>query len=309
VQLIKKETKRARLTKWFSFFLTATYLSGMHPIILFLKTYRPDFERVQRLLQSIGQFNADNIPVYLSINDEDYSFFKKNLPGNYEMMKDSDVVQSKMKDKWRHQAIVKPAVYELGICHNYLVVDSDGFFIRPFYKTDFLYDDLTPYTIMHEHKSFMDTLEILGKDSSAIFHVEALKAIRQRFGTHGKTWDYGPNPHLWSTKVWQHFHEQWLKPQGYSFESFYRNMEETSALPHEAAIYGEYLLKTRLIDILPIEGFFIVYHYQEQFELEKQWYDIERLSKNYLGIIMQSNWSGQHFESPSSKSFFNWFKK
>ncbi len=84
----------------------------MHPLILLLKTYRPDFERVQNLLESIEQFNADNIPVLLSINDEDYSFFKKNLPGNYDMIKDSDVVRSKMKDKWRHQAVVKPSIYK-----------------------------------------------------------------------------------------------------------------------------------------------------------------------------------------------------
>ncbi len=84
-------------------------------------------------------------------------------------------------------------------------------------------------------------------------------------------------------------------------------MDEKPALPHEAAIYGEYLRKTRLIDILPVEGFFKVYHYQEQFELEKQWHDVERLSKNYLGIIMQSNWNGEAYESP--KTFWNWFKK
>ncbi len=245
----------------------------MHKLILFVKTHKPDFIRVQKLLESIDAFNRDQIPVYLSVNDDDFKFFKRNISGNCSILKDSDIVKCKPKDGWRRQAIVKPQVYKLGICENYLCVDSDAFFIRPFGMEDFLYNDDTPYTIMHEHKSFMDMLEIIGFDSQTIFHVKALEAIRKRFGTHGKNWDYGPNPHLWSCKVWKHFMEEYLAPKGYSFESFYNEMEET-ALPHEAAIYGEYLLKTRLIDILPVEGFFKVFHYEKQFQLEEPFFDI-----------------------------------
>jgi hypothetical protein len=241
----------------------------MEKIVLYIKTYRPDFERVQMLLRSIEQYNTDNIPVYISVNDPDYKFFKNNLSGSFTLFRDSDIVVSKMKDGWRHQAIVKPHLYRANICENYLCVDSDSVFIRPFTRSDFMYDNNTPYTIMHENKTFMDMLEILGMDSATIFHINALKSIRQRFGTHGKLWDYGPNPHLWSTKVWQHFIEVYLAAENHTFESFYREME-LSALPHEAAIYGEYLLKTRLIDILPIEGFFKVYHYKEQFEMEEK---------------------------------------
>lgn len=276
----------------------------MEKLVLYIKTYRPDFTRVQRLMASIEQYNMDKIPLYISVNDPDHGFFKKNLQGNYTLMRDSDLVVSKMKDGWRHQAIVKPHFYRAGVCENYLCVDSDSVFIRPFYTADFMYDDNTPYTIMHENKSFLDTLEILGKDSATIFHINALKSIRERFGTHGKLWDYGPNPHLWSAKVWQHFMEVYLAAQQHSFESFYREME-LSALPHEAAIYGEYLLKTRLIDILPVEGFFKVYHYKEQFELEEKFHDIERLKKTYMGIIMQSNWNEE--EAPKARRF-PWFK-
>jgi len=265
----------------------------MHKLVLFIKSHKPDFIRVQKLLQSIDEFNTDHIPVYIAVNDDDYKFFRKEISGNFTLLKDSDIVKCKPKDGWRRQAIVKPQLYKLGVCENYLCVDSDAFFIRPFSITDFMYDDKTPYTIMHENKSFMDMLELIGHDSGHIFHINALNAIRARFGTHGKYWDYGPNPHLWSCKVWQHMIEEYLAPQGYTFESFYNEMEEI-ALPHEAAMYGEYLLKTRLIDILPVEGYFKVYHYKEQFELEKPYFDIERLRKNYMGIIMQSNWNNEN---------------
>ena len=262
----------------------------MHKLILYIKTYKPDFARAQNLLHSIEQYNADDIPVYISVNDKDYKYFKNNLSGKFTMMRDSDIVVCKMKDDWRHQAIVKPQLYRLKICENYLCVDSDSVFIRPFKVVDFMYNDNTPYTIMHENKTFLDMLEILGMDSANIFHINAIKYIRERFGTHGKLWDYGPNPHLWSAKVWQHFNEIYLAEQKHTFESFYRETE-LSALPHEAAIYGEYLLKTNLIDIMPVEGFFKVYHYKEQFEMEKPYFDVERLKKNYMGIVMQSNWN------------------
>jgi len=280
----------------------------MEKIILYIKTYRPDFERVQNLMASIERFNTDAIPVFISVNDPDYKYFRDHLGGAFTLFRDSDLVKSKMKDGWRLQAIVKPHLYRANICENYLCVDSDAEFIRPFQRSDFMYNDETPYTIMHENKAFMEMLELIGKDSTNIFHVNALNAIRARFGTHGKTWDYGPNPHLWSTKVWQHFIEVWLAEQNHSFESFYREMELT-ALPHEAAIYGEYLLKTRLIDIIPVEGFFKVYHYKEQFELEKPFHDIERLKKNYMGIIMQSNWNNPNPPQEEKKSgLFNWFR-
>ncbi len=262
----------------------------MNKLVLFIKTYKPDFRRVQNLLHSIELFNVDQIPVYISVNDSDFKFFKKNLSGTFTLIRDSDIVRTKMKDGWRLQAIVKPHFYRLEVCESYLCVDSDAVFIRPFGYTDFLYDDHTPYTVMHEHKSFLDTLELIGKDSASIFHINALKSIRMQFGTKGKNWDYGPNPHLWSAKVWRHFMDVYLEEQGLNFENFYKKME-LSSLPHEAAIYGEYLLKTRLIDILPVEGFFKVYHYKEQFEMEKANFDIERLKINYMGIIMQSNWN------------------
>lgn len=277
----------------------------MDRIALFIKTYKGDFIRTQHLLQSIEQFNADDLPVFLSVNDDDFNYFKRNLGGKYLLCKDSELIKCNPHDGWRRQAIVKPHFYRLQVAENYLVVDADALFIRPFYANDFMYDAQTPYTIMHENKDFLDMVEVLGMDSHNIFHIKALQSIRDRFGTHGKWWDYGPNPHLWSCKVWQHFIEVYLAAENHSFESFYNEMELT-ALPHEAAIYGEYLLKTRLIDILPVEGFFKVFHYKEQFELERSQFDMERLKKNYMGIIMQSNWHHEDDMPPEEKK---WWQK
>jgi hypothetical protein len=262
----------------------------MEKLVLYIKSFRPDFGNVQILLNSIAKYNIDNIPVYISVNDIDFAFFKKNIRGNGTLLKDSDIVTCDIKEGWRYQQVVKAQFHRLGVCENYLCIDSDSEFIRDFSINDFIYDEHTPYTIMHEGKSFLDMMEIIGINSTKEFHRKALRSIRERFGTHGKEWEYGPSPYLWSTKVWKHFCDNYLEPSNHTFESFFKEME-SSALPSEAVIYGEYLLKTRIIDIIPVEGFFKVYHYKEQFKFEKKHYDIERLRKNYMGIIKQSNWN------------------
>ncbi|GAO41044.1 DUF6492 family protein [Flavihumibacter petaseus] len=280
----------------------------MEKLLLFIKSYQPDFLRVEKLLASIGKFNTDNIPVLLSVNNDDYRYFRKRLPEAVDIIRDSDIVDCKLKDGWRYQQVIKAQVNRLNICNAYLCLDSDSEFIRPFSYADFLYDDKTPYTVMHESKAFKDTMELLGMDSADLFQSRALKATRQYFGTHGKAWDYGPSPYLWSTSVWRHFQDHFLGERKQNFEQFFREMEEKAALPSEAVIYGEYLLKTRVIDILPVEGYFKVYHYQEQYELEKDHFDLERLSKNYLGIIMQSNWD-KAADAPPKPSFFDFLKR
>jgi hypothetical protein len=262
----------------------------LNKIVLYIKTYKPDYERAEKLLRSVEKFNKDNIPVYVSVNDMDYDFFRKRISGNLALIKDSEIVTCNITHGWVYQQIVKSQFYKLGVCENYLCIDSDSEFIRDFYISDFMYDENTPYTIMHEGKSFLDTMEIIGHDSKDLFYVKALKSVRDQFGTHGKLWDYGPSPYLWSTKVWKHFHEHYLVPKGLTFESFLGELEKT-ALPSETVVYGEYLRMTKVIDIWPIEGFFKVYHYKEQFQLEGAHFDIDRLKKTYMGIIKQSNWN------------------
>ncbi|MBV6878435.1 DUF6492 family protein [Epilithonimonas ginsengisoli] len=265
----------------------------MHKLILFIKSYRPDFNNTENLLKSIQKYNCDNIPVYLSVNDIDYDYFKENLKyPTAKILRDSEIFEYPPDDGWRYQQIIKSNLYRLNICENYLCIDSDSEFIRNFYYSDFMYNESTPYTIMHESKGFLETMENIGIDSENIFFKEALRITRPFFGNTGKEWDYGPSPYLWNCNVWRHFNEVFLKNQNISFIDFFNKIDKKTP-PSECVIYGEYLLKTKLIDILPIEGLFKVYHYQKQFKLEKKFHNLEKLKKNYIGIIFQSNWSNR----------------
>lgn len=263
----------------------------MEKLILFIKTYRNDFDNAVNLLKSIDKFNVEKIPVVVSVNDADYDFFKERIK-TVKIIKDSDVVTTTITDPWRYQQIIKANVYKLNLCKNYLCIDSDSEFIRDFHYSDFLYDDDTPYTIMHESKPFLEDMEKIGLDSQEIFFKQALNATRDFFENKGKDWDYGPSPYLWSTKVWESLVEEFLKEKNMSFEDLFLHIDAKTP-PSECVIYGEYLLKTNLIKILPVEGFFKVYHYKKQFDLEKKYHNINKLKKIYMGIIYQSNWKNK----------------
>jgi hypothetical protein len=51
----------------------------MEKIILFIKTYKNDFIVFKKLLASIIKHNKDNLPLVVSVNDEDFDFFEKEF--------------------------------------------------------------------------------------------------------------------------------------------------------------------------------------------------------------------------------------
>jgi hypothetical protein len=51
----------------------------MHKLILFIKSFRRDFDPVKKLIASIELYNRDHLPVYLSVNDSDFDYFADNL--------------------------------------------------------------------------------------------------------------------------------------------------------------------------------------------------------------------------------------
>lgn len=264
-------------------------------LVLYIKTYRSDFDIFKNLLKSIFKHNKDNIPVYISVNNEDYVFFKKGLKDCLEkivLLPDSDIGTTDIKDGWRYQQIIKSQFYKLDICHNYLCVDSDSEFIADFYLNDFLYLDDLPYTIMQESKPLLEVFERIKIDTSKNSFKNPLEVIRSVMGYSNniKMWDYGPSPYLWSCKVWKSFYEVFLPKNNKSIEELFFEIETKGGHPAEALIYGEYLRNSKIIDLIPCECFFKVYHHKKQYQLERKYHNIEKLKKIYLGVIFQSNW-------------------
>lgn len=272
----------------------------MNTIVLYIKTYRNDYLRFEKLLTSIFKHNKDFIPIYISVNDVDFDFFNENLNHLKEkitLLKDSEIATTNITDGWRYQQIIKSQFYKLGVCKNYLCLDSDSFFINDFFISDFMYDSETPYTIMQESKSLLEVFERINIDTQKESFKTPLKVIRNvmNISTNIKHWDYGPSPYLWSCKVWQIFYEEYLTSKNITIEDFSDQLDKNGGHLAEALIYGEFLRTNNIINIIPCESFFKVYHYKKQYLLEKKHHNLDKLKKIYLGVIFQSNWKKRSF--------------
>lgn len=258
----------------------------MEKLVLYCKSYRNDFERFKVLLESIHKYNVDNIPFYVSVPNQDIEIFKQ-LKG-VEVISDESIYENKTNN-WVNQQIIKSRFWTLNICHNYMCLDSDAYFIKPFKVSDFIYEDIFPFTVIHEQKELfswtVNKTNLLGFDPKQSY-MRDRDLIMGIFGRSGKYYDFGPVPVIWSKKVWEDLEDHYIKPNNLTYE----DLINTS--PSEFSWYGESLLAFKSIPVYPIEPLFKVFHYPDQIkEYKQQGYTEQMISQNYYGIIMQSNFN------------------
>tara|TARA_Y100001963_G_C6791507_1_gene455707 strand:+ start:4074 stop:4853 length:780 start_codon:yes stop_codon:yes gene_type:complete len=258
----------------------------MDKIVIYCKSYHKDVNRAKTLFDSIQKYNSDDIPFYISVPKSDINIFKDILgTTGYTLIEDEEI--DKDNQGWLGQQIVKSQFWNLGLCENYVSIDSDNQFIRPFYISDFMYDDETPYTICHEYKSFFEFMDKnpLSFDPYESFYNDR-KKIMELFGRKGIVYDFGPDPIIWSTKVWKSLFENYIKANNLTFADLIKFD------PSEFTWYGEWLLHSKEIRLMPREEIFKNYHYKHQYEEDqKAGYTFEHLSRYYLGVCIQSNWN------------------
>lgn len=260
----------------------------MEKLVLYCKSFRRDVDRVCNLQESINKHNKNDILFYVSVPKQDVDLFKNK--GIKNIIEDESIYQSNSPG-WIQQQIVKSNFWKLGLCENYVCIDSDGYFIRDFYINDFMYDDKTPYTVIHEQRELftwtVDKVDQLGFDPK-LSYIKDRQKIMDLFNRNGKYYDFGPVPTVWSRKVWKSLEDNYITPNSISWEQ----MMEYS--PSEFSWYGESLLAFKAIDIYPSEPIFKVFHYVHQFEeYLQQGITQEMIAQNYLGIIMQSNFNAK----------------
>ena len=280
----------------------------MKDLVLYCKSYRNDFLRLQRLLSSIEQYNDDQIPFYISTPLADKEILEKILGehGSYTWIADEDIVAANPKAVFEQyqampgglsQAIVKSEFWRLKISENYLCLDSDCVFIRPFSKADFLTADGIPFTVLHQNKEFFQLANNRGQAKvTANLRAEAQR-VQALFDRQGPEFYCAPAPFIWSAKVWESLDREYLIPKGITLWDLV-----TPQYP-ETLIYGEVLLKYQAIPLLAIEPLFRVYHYDWQYFMMKRLGETEEtLKSNYLGVLYQSNWESHLNDGDDQKS-------
>jgi hypothetical protein len=267
----------------------------MRDLVLFCKSFRDDVKRAQQLARSIERFNSERLQLYMAVPSGDIALFRDHCAGlTISFLTDEEIIAANPElDSKAYgelpggvaQQVVKSEFWRLGHAENYVCLDSDCYFLRPFGVSDFLAPDGAPYTVMHEAKELLHFARIAGLPKVARNRTLEGEEIMGLFDRTGRFWDFGPIPVVWSAKVWNDLDEKYLKPRGLTFIDAIRQH------PGELRWYGEALLAYRSIPLWPVEPIFRCYHYEEQYYFWKKSGETEeKIAENYLGICMQSNW-------------------
>ena len=265
-------------------------------IVLFCKSYGKDMYRARRLAQSIERFNADKIPFYVSVPASDLNTFRQcfdKIPCHF--MTDEEILHQscrvygpipKQVPAEYLQQLVKLEFWRMGLCKNYVWIDSDSYFIKPFTVQDFFYDDDIPYSLQHDTKDLFDFAGRINNKKIINDFEELAKHFQKAFNRTGPLYNFGCSPLIWSCKVLESLYKDYLQPRS---KTLFDLLQEYHS---EMQLYGEYLLFCKVIPVKPIGPVFKIYHYAEQFfEAQMQGESEYSLSRDYLGVVIQSNWA------------------
>ena len=270
----------------------------MDNLVLLCKSYIGDIERAAMLIESVTKHNVDRLPFYVSVPSGEHAAFYNRFRDSVTLIVDEAIVNKTYNSNWATQQIVKSEFWRLELCNNYLMVDSDSYFIKDFKEEDFIYEGSTPYTVMHEQKDLWQYVSRKcehnpifkyhhGKDQEGFR--EMRKVVQKEFDRPGRAFDFGPGPVVWSCDVWKSLYTNYTQVKGGSFEQLIKTV------PSEFTWYGEWLLKHRTIPIIPIEPPFKFFHHKEQYlDALESGETEDTLRENFFGIVMQSNWTAPY---------------
>lgn len=266
-----------------------------NPIALYCKSYRTDVKRTLRLAQSIDKLNVDNIPFYVSAPSSDIELFEEYLNGtSAKIIADESIIRSNPKISLEKvlalhggtsQQIIKSEFWRLGFSESYICLDSDSMFIKTFSKKDFLIDDENPYTVLDEAHEILDAALATKNQHVLDNFFRESQLFQDIFGRSGRHYSFGPNPPIWSRRVWESLDTEYLSPNGMSF------YDAIMKAPIDLNWYGEALLRYKVIPLNPCQPLFKVYHYAWQLDQDsRKKIGHKELAQIYSGVIYQSSW-------------------
>lgn len=282
----------------------------MEDLVLYCKSYRKDFLRLKRLLRSIKQFNVDKIPFYISTPNADRELLVELIGDNgYLWISDEAIIQANPnvtkgiadnKSGSLTQQVIKSEFWRLGLCKNYVCLDSDCIFIKNFFKPDFLASDGNPYTVIYQNKEYFQLAIDRGFTRAPSELISEGNKVKKLFERQGPNYYCPCPPFIWSAKVWMSLDDSFLKPKGITF------WDVCTPEHPETLLYLEALLNFKAIPLQPIEQLFRIYYYDWHYYLLRRIGEsTDLIKKNYLGVIYQSSWDLSLDYGPSQKSFFS----
>jgi len=261
----------------------------MDQFCIFIKTYSGDLFRTLILLESIAEFNRDNIPIVMSVPQNDYKIFKSKIESSIKLFRDNEICDELVYHSvngfapgYINQQLVKLTFWKTNLYKFYLCLDSDTYFIRDFYYRDFFYNSETPYTNLSQwephflnidHLHWVDIYKTNIKKINEVLDHKIDKYIT----CSGLT--------ILSYSILKSFEKKFLQVKSLKY------LDIIKKVPFEFTWYNQWLIKEGGYKIVPITNFFKVFHYRDEYEDTRHKLIKEKdIKKMYLGIVMNSNW-------------------
>jgi Family of unknown function (DUF6492) len=262
-------------------------------IALFIKSHLPDLVLVHRLLDSISKHNRDRISVFISVPACDLLAFR-DLSRRFtdvSVLADDHFGIPRVDGKiWGFapgyitQQLIKLSVQRLSEARNYVILDSDTYFIRDFQAEDFIAPDGIGLTVLAEDK------DLMADPAYAPFAARRplkIDLIANRLGgvpTLSRTTCH--NNTVFQDSVLREFHD-WCLSEGLSL------LDLMAIAPLEFTWYNLFLIKHCPERLVRIEPFIRMMHTRSEYRrLVAAGFNHESLRKSYLGVCINSGWAG-----------------
>lgn len=269
----------------------------MYNFVMYCKTYSKDFNACKNMVTSFNEHNKDNIKLYISVPEQDLDMFNELSSENIFVITDESYSKdyfityndTKYEKGWLNQQICKLSFWENNFTENYLCIDSDAIFIRDFYLSDFMKDEVIPYTVLVQDKD-------LHAQRWYLFSKERKEYIK-------KIWDYIDYKdtryrtchgfQIMNLKVLKSLKQDFMIPKHLEYQDLIK------LSPLEFSWYNAWFQKSKLIEEYSVEPFFKTFHYKAEFNFAKlQALSLDNIRKEYIGIILNSNWAKNNKKYP-----------
>jgi hypothetical protein len=263
----------------------------MTSIGILVKSYGPDFAYAERLMASLDRHNVTRIPTWIVVPDEDISDFLPFENDHRHLIGESNFAHlladepiGGLAPGYANQEIVKLSFWELGLVDNYFAVDSDAVFVRDFGRSDLMFDDETPFTVLVEDNDlkvdsdYFERYWLARESSLKVIQFEMGMEDRRLLTCHGHQ--------IMSGKVLRSLREDFMESRGWT----YRDLLQRA--PYEFSWYNMWLQHSQTIPIYAREPLIKVLHSaDDHLRYAITGTTLADVSRGYLGIVVNSNFA------------------
>jgi hypothetical protein len=282
-----------------------------------LKTFIGDASYVERLVKSFNEYNTQDLRLYIVAPSTDFKFFNEFLSKNIFFVSDEDIpVRYINQENFRkeltdprenrsafgylNQGISKLGFWRTGLLRNYLTLDSDTEFIRPFAFNDFSDSNGNLYFFGQQYLDL--ACDPFYRPRYWDSREEILSKVRDLIGLDSQNRITVHNSQIMSSLVLADFEQNFLKLKNLD----YVDIMQIASL--EFFWYGVWMQKQEIFPMVLREDVIkMVNHQGEHLALHQLGIRKKDLATSYIGVIVNSNWSRQYglvdFDNPPIEDY------